>query len=371
MKFAAGDWVEIRSKEEILATLDGDGRLDGLPFMPEMLRFCGGRFRIFKRAGKTCSETVGRAGVVYLGREMKDTVHLDHRCDGSAHGGCQAGCLMFWKEAWLKPAPQHERSVSGVPSDRTRTDHAVGGCDEARIYTATSSREADNEVRYTCQATQLMVATKPLKLWNLGQYVEAIRSGNNSITTVLKALVYVSYYYGTLARSPRLGAPSRWFYDRFQSVWGGTAFPRKAGAIASGQPHPRLDLELQPGDLVRVKSYADILQTIDKGAANRGLTFDAELVPYCGKVFRVRTRIERFVDEKTGRMRRMKTPAVILDGVYCQSLYSGQRILCPRAVFLWWREIWLEKLADVGMEASSSDASDCGSCNGVIAPQVF
>ena len=77
---------------------------------------------------------------------------------------------------------------------------------------------------------------------------------------------------------------------------------------------------------------------------NRGLSFDAELVPYCGKVFRVRTRIERFIDEKTGKMMKMKTPAVILDGVYCHSLYSGARIFCPRGVFLWWREIWLERV---------------------------
>ena len=33
----AGDWVEVRSKEEILATLDKKGQLDSMPFMPEML----------------------------------------------------------------------------------------------------------------------------------------------------------------------------------------------------------------------------------------------------------------------------------------------------------------------------------------------
>ena len=32
-----GDLVEVRSEEEILRTLDADGKLDGLPFMPEML----------------------------------------------------------------------------------------------------------------------------------------------------------------------------------------------------------------------------------------------------------------------------------------------------------------------------------------------
>ncbi len=24
------------------------------------------------------------------------------RCDGTAHGGCQTACLLYWKEAWLK-----------------------------------------------------------------------------------------------------------------------------------------------------------------------------------------------------------------------------------------------------------------------------
>jgi hypothetical protein len=94
---------------------------------------------------------------------------------------------------------------------------------------------------------------------------------------------------------------------------------------------------------------------VDASSYNRGLGFNAELVPYCGKVFRVRTRIERFIDEKTGKMRKMKTPAIILDGVYCQSLYSGKRILCPRAIFLWWREIWLERVSESGIAQSGQE----------------
>ena len=44
----AGEWVRVRSKEEILATLDNNGQLEGLPFMPEMFAFCGREFRAFK-----------------------------------------------------------------------------------------------------------------------------------------------------------------------------------------------------------------------------------------------------------------------------------------------------------------------------------
>ena len=70
--------------------------LDDLPFMPEMIKFCGRTLPVTQRADKTCAGD----GVV---RRMHNTVHLQNvRCDGSAHDGCQAACLMFWKEAWLE-----------------------------------------------------------------------------------------------------------------------------------------------------------------------------------------------------------------------------------------------------------------------------
>lgn len=347
MMLRAGDWIEVRRKEEILATLDENGRLEGLPFMPQMLQYCGQRFQIFKRAGKTCSEVQAPKGVIYVSRRLTDTVHLEHRCDGRAYGGCQAGCLIFWKEAWLKPvgAAESHRTRELLP-DRASARNGYGCCTEDQILAATTYRAPDNDVRYSCQATQLMESTTALNWWDARQYVEAYRSGNNSLSTVLKGVVFLLFYYGTMARSPRLGAASRWLYDRFQFFWGGLPFPQKPGKVVGGQIPPRLDLDLKPGELVRVKSYEQILETLDSSACNRGLAFNAELVPYCGKVFRVRTRIERFIDEKTGKMLRMKTPAVILDGAYCQSLYSGKRILCPRAVFVWWREIWLERVSE-------------------------
>ena len=96
-RYRTGDVVEVRSKEEILGTLNKNGRLDELPFMPQMLQFCGKRFKVYKRAHKTC-DTVNPVA----GRRVADAVHLETRCDGAAYGGCQAECLLFWKEAWLK-----------------------------------------------------------------------------------------------------------------------------------------------------------------------------------------------------------------------------------------------------------------------------
>ena len=108
--FRKGDVVEVRSVGEVLATLDGSGALEGLPFMPEMLEFCGKTFRIARRAEKTCVD-----GHPEAFREFKNNnvVLLEElRCSGKAHGGCQRGCMLFWKEQWLRKVAKNEGTAT-------------------------------------------------------------------------------------------------------------------------------------------------------------------------------------------------------------------------------------------------------------------
>src|SRR6201986_4778930 len=116
-KLEAGDWVEVRSKSEILGTLDPEGCLDGMPFMPEMFTFCGQKFQVYKRAHKTC-DTV----FPVRGRRVVDAVHLETRCDGSSHDHCQASCLVFWKLSWLKPSTY--KPHNSTPDSSARCTHA-------------------------------------------------------------------------------------------------------------------------------------------------------------------------------------------------------------------------------------------------------
>ena len=71
-KLRIGDWVEVRSKEEILQILDGDGRLEGMPFMPETFAFCGRKFQVYKQAHKTCDYSVRP----FRSSRLNRTVHL-------------------------------------------------------------------------------------------------------------------------------------------------------------------------------------------------------------------------------------------------------------------------------------------------------
>jgi hypothetical protein len=361
-RLRAGDWVEVRSKEEILRTLDKQGRLDGMPFMPQMFQYCGMRFKVFKRAHKTCDTIAFNWDSP--GRSLADGIHLNLRCDGQTYGGCQAACLIFWKEQWLKPVDGATGpAVSAMPADATHYNEPAGNgrCTEEDVRKAVRapSLKPGDEAVYSCQATRLLEFTKPLPWWDFRQYLEDYTSGNASLWRIVRGTIYICYFYPTLSFSRRFGGPARWIYDRFQSLWGGLPFPRHWGQLPAGQPAPVATLNLQPGELVRVKSYDEILKTIEhKTNRNRGMTFDGEMMPYCGGIYRVRGRIEKFIDEKTGKIKTMKTPAVILDDVYCRSRYSYHRMYCPRSIFSWWREVWLERVSEGNPERVTASSPE-------------
>jgi len=341
-KLRPGDWVQVRSKEEILATLDANGCLDGMPFMPEMLRFCGAKFQVLKRAHKTCDYS----GIKPRSRWVNRTVHLNTRCDGSAHDGCQAGCLLYWKEVWLKLAngPAGEDCQFSAHAGKDVVLPA-GGCTESDLWNHTKVPDAQcGTPTYVCQTTQIALATRKLEWWDMRQYLEDFWSGNVGLGRIFSGLLYSVYYHLSEA-GIGVGRPMRWFYNQLRFLWGGPIWPRKPGLIPRGKPTPTITLNLQPGELVRVKSHEEILKTVSSDNLNRGMHWDAELVPYCGKTYRVRDRVSRIIHERTGKMQEMKSPCIILDSVVCQARYSACRMFCPKAMYPYWREIWLERVA--------------------------
>jgi hypothetical protein len=181
-------------------------------------------------------------------------------------------------------------------------------------------------------------ASGPLEWWDLRQYVRDVRSGNVGLGEVMSAFGFWVFRQLLKLRGYRV---LLYLYDAFQRRRGGTPYPFRSGTL---DKTPRATLDLAQGDLVQVKSYAEILETVDVANRNLGLRFDAEMVPYCSGIFRVRGRVERLLDEKTGRMIKLSTDCIILDGVVCQARFSAKRLFCPRGIFPYWREIWLKRI---------------------------
>ncbi len=330
-----GEWVEVRSKEEILATLGPDATHKNLPFMPEMLQYCGKRFQVYKRADKTCdtvktSDNADKGG----GLRLRDTVHLvGTRCDGSAHGGCEAGCFLFWREAWLRRA----NSPEGSATNATATMSVQ--CTEEDLNRAAVVDEAA-EV-YRCQATQLLTYTEPLKWWDVRQYARDVFINRQPVGEMIAA-----FAFSVFRKVVDIGIGYRvliGLYDWVAARVGGKPYPIRTGRCAKT---PTAILDLKPGELVRVKPYHEILATLDRNSRNRGLWFDAEMVRYCGGTYRVVKRVRRILDEKTGKMLSFSNPCIVLNDVYCRATKTKYRLFCPRSNLTYWREIWLERVSE-------------------------
>jgi hypothetical protein len=321
LNLRVGDWVEVRSEAEILATLDKKGELDNLPFMPEMVKYCGQRLTVHKVAHKLC-DTISGGGL----RKMTNAVHLTGaRCDGSAHGGCQTACSMYWKEAWLKP-------VDG-PAPARSNDLADGRPLLKLVeFNARKDPTEDGEELYSCQATELLRAAPVcLPFKDFGQYVEDVRTGNAGVLATVRAVLAGFFNHFQYL--------SKKYLPRKLWIKGGMPWGFVRGRITGRTPTGSLNL--QPGELVRVKSKAAIEATLDEHRLNRGMGFEEEMARYCGQTARVLNRVDRCIDEKTGRMLTMKSPCIVLEGVVCAGAYKGN---CPREFVPFWREIWLERV---------------------------
>ena len=315
-KLFAGDWVIVRSREEILSTLDADGTLEGLPFMPEMLDWCGKPFRVERRAEKTCVDV---SPPVHPNRRFAadDVVFLDGpRCDGGSHDGCNRGCKVFWKEAWLQPINSVEKP--------TRTSGAA--FDQRPSLLKTKS----DETHYFCQSTQLSDATEAFpgnkKLWRLRIIFREIRNGDRSPPEILKLLVLWSWQ-----RLLRTVHGDQWLRG-----------PHKQASVVA--------LDLKPGEPVRVKSRAEMVATLDDKRSNRGLKICSEMTRCCGAQAEVRNRVNRIIDERTGEMREIRNTVTIqnvrgkmLTTRDMECLCFNEPGDCPRGELMYWREIWLER----------------------------
>lgn len=333
LNLKVGDWVAIRSPEEILATLDTNARFEELPFMPQMLQYCGQKHRVSKRAHKLCDTALGTGG-----RQLPDSVILEGlRCDGQAFGGCEMECTLLWKESWLRRADEQESGVQYEPSRRLNSLVAAGA---QKHPSAATSRVA----LYTCQATQVPAATSLLPVYSPLQYVEDYTSGNAPLSKIV-AQLFFGFYEKLVDANIGLGPPLRWLYNTVQSAIGGSTYPLRTGHLPRGGPTPTVNLGLQEGETVRVKELSQILDTVDEVLVNRGMGFHPVMTRYCGKTFRVKKRINKLINERTGELKHLKNSCIVLDGADCHGRYT-RPINCPRGMPPFWREIWLERVGD-------------------------
>lgn len=139
-------------------------------------------------------------------------------------------------------------------------------------------------------------------------------------------------------------------FNGVQRRCGGARFPYRAHSALQMTPH--VVLNLQQGELVRIKSKHEIEQTLNAEFKNRGLWFDKEMTRFCGGEYRVRARVNRQIDERTGKMMNFTNPCITLEDVTATGEYYEFAPLDER---IYWREIWLERIAGDDEKSSGSE----------------
>jgi len=109
-KLAAGDWVKIRSEQEVKTTLDRWMELKGCAFLPEMWQYCGTFQQVLQPMERFLDERdykVKKCKGIILLREVL--------CHGTpVFGRCDRCCHFFWREEWLERVSPDEVIQAGL-----------------------------------------------------------------------------------------------------------------------------------------------------------------------------------------------------------------------------------------------------------------
>ena len=208
----------------------------------------------------------------------------------------------------------------------TTTQGSETGLEDLRARLKVKS----DEHHYFCQSTELYKATEAFpgkqKLWKIRILFREIRSGDLSVSETLRLFAL-------------------WFWQRLRRAAGGDPWLRG--------PHKRTpseSLDLKPGEVVRVKSRAQIVETLDQYRRNRGMGICYEMTRCCGGEAEVRYRVDRLIDERTGLMREISDTVTLQNMRHKETLVEeclcyDQLGDCPRGELMYWREIWLERVS--------------------------
>jgi len=112
VELQAGDWVRVKSAEEIDAMLDAFKEYKGCAFLGEMYQYCGTEQQVFARVERFLDERD------YKVKSSKGLIFLKNRlCTGTTvFGRCDRHCFFFWRVEWLEKIDQPKISNEQVTS---------------------------------------------------------------------------------------------------------------------------------------------------------------------------------------------------------------------------------------------------------------
>ena len=200
-------------------------------------------------------------------------------------------CRIYWKHAWLRPIEEGDAGIEAAAGDSEKL--------RARLKVKVGRASVFLPIDRAFQVDRSF----PTRGWPRARIaLTEIRNGDIGILQALQ--MFALYVWQKILR--KLDCDS-WLRGPHQRT-------------------PTQSLNLQPGELVRVKSRAQIVQTLDHKMSNRGMRLCYEMMRCCGREAEVRYRVDRLINERTGRMREITDTVTLSSMRGCGSL--GEECLC-------------------------------------------
>jgi hypothetical protein len=109
----------------------------------------------------------------------------------------------------------------------------------------------------------------------------------------------------------------------------------------------RESLDLRPGEVVEIRTYDEILSTLDQGGTLNGVPFMPEMAVYCGTRARVLRRVDKLHDWVNNAGLKRLCNVVLLEGLRCAGVAHGG---CQANCHIRWCEPWLRRVSKRGAD---------------------
>lgn len=203
--------------------------------------------------------------------ESQNAVHLNGiRRNDTADGECQTGCLLFWKEVWLRLVC-HPDSGTDSGTKTVGRDLAADLC-------------GIGDERYRCPETDRLEATTSIRWQGVWYYAKGIVLRNVRMRDFVRhatARVAIAVLQSVI----RLNWRDRRYLQH----------PMLGGGMAEKTPSEVVSLK--PGERMDARSKNEIMRTLNAGQKNCRLWYDEEMLPYYNKGHWVLASVERVIDE--------------------------------------------------------------------------
>jgi hypothetical protein len=101
LNLKAGEWVEVKSRDEIMSTITRNGFNRGMRYDMEMLKYSGKRYRVQMRVDRLLSEQNGKLLVMKSPCIQLEDVYCRAECTPKRIG-CPRASNTYWREIWLR-----------------------------------------------------------------------------------------------------------------------------------------------------------------------------------------------------------------------------------------------------------------------------